>query len=93
MYTEQTLNCVDCSAEFPFTTEEQEFFASKGFNAPRRCKPCRTAKKQRNQGGGGGGFNRGPREMHPAVCAACGVETEVPFKPDGRKPVYCRQCF
>ena len=46
-------------------------------------------------GGGnrGGGFNRGPREMHKAVCAECKQECEVPFKPSGDRPVYCRDCF
>ena len=33
------------------------------------------------------------REMHKATCAECGKETEVPFKPDGTRPVYCRDCF
>jgi CxxC-x17-CxxC domain-containing protein len=33
------------------------------------------------------------REMHQVTCADCGKETEVPFKPDGRRPVYCRDCF
>ena len=44
------------------------------------------------QGGGGGGFG-GPREMHPAVCAQCGIDTEVPFLPRGDRPVYCSDCF
>ena len=43
-------------------------------------------------GGGGGGFG-GPREMHDAVCADCGQQTQVPFKPSGDRPVYCRDCF
>ena len=33
------------------------------------------------------------REMHKAVCADCGQECEVPFKPDGTRPVYCRECY
>ena len=43
-------------------------------------------------GGGGGGFG-GPREMHDAVCSDCGQQTQVPFKPSGDRPVYCRDCF
>jgi CxxC-x17-CxxC domain-containing protein len=39
------------------------------------------------------GFNRPPREMHKVTCADCGKETEVPFKPDGTRPVYCRECY
>lgn len=42
--------------------------------------------------GGGNRFNR-PREMHKAVCAKCGNECEVPFKPTEGRPVFCRDCF
>ena len=41
----------------------------------------------------GRGYDRGPREMHDVTCADCGVETQVPFKPDGTRPVYCRECY
>jgi len=50
-------------------------------------------------GGGRGGFGGGrdrerrPLEMHEATCAKCGKQCEVPFKPTGNKPVYCRDCF
>ena len=46
-------------------------------------------------GGGGGGFRRdfGPREMHKIKCSSCGKDAEVPFKPTGDRPVYCRDCF
>lgn len=33
------------------------------------------------------------REMHIVACATCGKETEVPFKPDTTRPVYCRDCY
>lgn len=50
--------------------------------------------QQRGGGGfGGGGFGGGPREMHKAVCADCQKECEVPFKPSGDRPVYCKDCF
>ncbi|MCG2718866.1 MAG: hypothetical protein L6408_08565 [Nanoarchaeota archaeon] len=38
-------------------------------------------------------FDRPPREMHKAMCADCGKECEVPFKPSGDRPVYCRECY
>ena len=38
-------------------------------------------------------FDRGPREMHKAVCSECGKECEVPFQPTEGKPVFCRECF
>jgi len=35
----------------------------------------------------------GPRQMHKAICAECGKECEVPFKPREGGTVYCRDCF
>ncbi len=88
MFEDKTLTCRDCGGEFIFSAGEQEFFAEKGFtNEPSRCPECRAARKQ-NRGHG----NR-QREMHDAICAGCGAETQVPFRPSGDRPVYCRECF
>ena len=85
MYADKALRCVACGADFVFSAREQEFYQSKGFeNDPARCPECRTARKA---------GRRGNREMTEVSCAACGVVTEVPFKPTGTKPVYCRDCF
>jgi CxxC-x17-CxxC domain-containing protein len=52
-----------------------------------------------SRGGERGGFGRrdgGDRarpEMHKAVCAECGNDCEVPFKPSGERPVLCSACF
>lgn len=40
-----------------------------------------------------GGRDSAPQQMHQAVCADCGNKCEVPFRPTGDKPVYCRDCF
>jgi CxxC-x17-CxxC domain-containing protein len=32
-------------------------------------------------------------EMHQATCASCGKPCEVPFRPNGSRPVLCRDCF
>ena len=42
---------------------------------------------------GGGDFGGRPREMYKATCADCNQEGEVPFKPSGDRPVYCKECF
>lgn len=34
-----------------------------------------------------------PMTMHSAVCSSCNKPCEVPFRPTGDKPVYCRDCF
>ena len=48
---------------------------------------------ERYGSGNRGGYNRGPREMHDATCAECGKTCQVPFKPDGSRPVYCSDCY
>ncbi|HBV88016.1 zinc-ribbon domain containing protein [Desulfosporosinus sp.] len=97
MAQDKQLTCRDCGQEFVFSAGEQDFYAEKGFeNEPTRCPACRQARKQQSGGGRSnyGGFGSRPqREMFPAVCASCGVQTEVPFQPSGEKPVYCRDCF
>ena len=39
--------------------------------------------------------NDNPRKppSYPAVCAACGKDTTVPFIPRHGRPVYCPQCY
>jgi CxxC-x17-CxxC domain-containing protein len=104
--SDRTLTCSDCGNEFTFTAGEQEFYTQRGYSEPRRCQPCRQARKtQRNQSEGGfsgggyadngyrGGGGGGQRQFFPAVCSECGQETEVPFAPTPGKPVYCRDCF
>jgi CxxC-x17-CxxC domain-containing protein len=49
-----------------------------------------------NRGGSRGGFggrDRKPLEKFDAVCAKCGKDCQVPFKPSGNKPVHCSDCF
>lgn len=42
---------------------------------------------------GGDRGDRGFKKMFSATCATCGDHCEVPFKPNGRKPVLCSNCF
>lgn len=95
MYTDKTLTCRDCGANFVFTTGEQEFYASRGLtNEPGRCPECRSARRGRpGDYGGRGGYERREREMFPVTCSECGKATEVPFQPRSDRPVYCSECF
>lgn len=45
--------------------------------------------------GGRFGNRGGDRQtaMHKAICTECGNSCEVPFRPSGEKPVYCKNCF
>ena len=38
------LTCIDCGIEFIFSGRDAEYFARRGFDRPRRCRPCRTAR-------------------------------------------------
>ncbi len=33
------------------------------------------------------------KEIYTAVCAMCDLKIQVPFKPDGDRPVFCKECF
>jgi CxxC-x17-CxxC domain-containing protein len=43
------------------------------------------------RGGSDKGFGR--VELFQATCASCSKTCEVPFRPNGKKPVYCKECF
>ncbi|KKS04746.1 MAG: hypothetical protein UU56_C0003G0034 [Candidatus Curtissbacteria bacterium GW2011_GWA2_41_24] len=33
------------------------------------------------------------RQLYNVKCSNCGRDTQVPFKPSGDRPVYCRDCY
>ncbi|HEY5641044.1 MAG TPA: CxxC-x17-CxxC domain-containing protein [Dehalococcoidia bacterium] len=101
-FEDKNLTCVECNQSFVYSVDDQQFHAEKGYTEPKRCPSCRAARRSggSSYGGGstyssygGGDSYRAPREMHAAVCAQCGKDTEVPFRPSGDRPVYCSDCF
>jgi CxxC-x17-CxxC domain-containing protein len=109
MSSDKNLTCVECNTSFVYSADDQQFHASKGYTEPKRCPSCRNARRNSGGGSygggstsyssggyssyGGGGSYRQQREMHPATCAECNKQTQVPFLPRGDKPVYCSDCF
>jgi CxxC-x17-CxxC domain-containing protein len=92
-YEDRKMTCADCGAEFTFTAGEQQFYAERGYtNPPKRCPKCRQERRRDKPEGQAGGGARGG-EGTIAVCADCGKETKLPFKPTGTRPVYCSDCF
>ena len=93
-YETQQLQCVECGKIFDFSAEDQEFYARKGYSAPKRCSECRESRKARSNNNSRGGFG-GQRERreYSVICAACGCETTVPFKPSNDRPVFCSDCY
>lgn len=84
-FSDQTLVCVDCGKEFVFSAAEQEFFQTKGFQAPKRCPDCRKIKKEQR---------RGEKKQYEIVCSKCGEKGYVPFQPlDPKAKLLCEKCF
>lgn len=91
-YRDKVLKCVECGAEFVFTSGEQLFYAEKGFrNEPKRCRNCKGSRSQPS-GEGHSGYQR-ERVVTTTVCSQCGKETTVPFRLTQGRPVYCRECY
>ena len=86
-----SITCSDCGQDFTFTAADQAFFQERGYSTPKRCKPCRMAKK--NDQGGGSGYRSAPSQGTPVICSGCGQPTTVPFEPRGDRPVFCRDCY
>ena len=42
-YKDKYITCRNCGKEFVFSARSQKFFASKKWNAPKRCKCCRDS--------------------------------------------------
>lgn len=94
VFKDRTLTCAECGESFIFSADDQRYHLEKGYTDPKRCPSCRQARRQqRNTDNGGFGGGYGARQMYPAVCAQCGVDTEVPFRPRSDRPVYCNDCY
>jgi CxxC-x17-CxxC domain-containing protein len=91
-FMDRTIRCLNCGKEFPFLVRDQKYYQQMGFNnPPKRCRECRAQIKRDRQVATDADGN--PKEFFKCTCAACGRPAYVPFKPTGRKPVYCRDCL
>jgi CxxC-x17-CxxC domain-containing protein len=100
IFQDKSIQCFDCGATFTFSAGEKELFTSKGYNnAPKRCPPCRQARKTQQNGDSANdykndSYNYRPRhQLFPAVCTECGQDIRVPFEPYGDLPIYCNDCY
>lgn len=99
-FADKSLTCKDCQNAFLFTAGEQDFYASKGLvNEPGRCPECRNRRKTQAIAlnlpsvSAPGAIPPKLVDVSAAVCAECGVETTVPFRPRLARPVYCKECY
>ncbi len=80
------VTCAECGVE---TTVP---FKPSG-DRPVKCRDCFQKDRPARGGDRGFGGRDRVREEHEVTCAECGVQTTVPFKPTGDRPVKCRDCF
>ncbi len=46
---DKVMTCADCGGEFHWSADEQAYYAEQGYAPPKRCKPCRQAKKAQRE--------------------------------------------
>ena len=99
--TDEEIHCVDCGHSFVHTAAEKTFFAKMHYtNRPKRCVPCRRARKEGGSGGSPVSSTRGGDaasstagdEYYDIVCSACQKPDRVPFAPTPGREVFCHAC-
>ncbi len=84
------ITCSECATLFTFTAREQEYYRERNLTPPKRCKPCRDARRANF------GRSRGPageRQRFDITCDQCGKHESMPFRPSRGSPVLCSDCF
>lgn len=67
-----------------------------GFSAKHNQSFPMAEYKKQYRAGGTRPFQKnsfGPKELFDAECNGCHGRCQVPFRPNGKKPVYCSNCF
>jgi len=62
-------------------------------SAPRRPFTGGSNRSFGSRPSGNGFGTSGNKEMFEAECNSCHKKCQVPFRPNGKKPVYCSDCF
>ncbi len=79
------ITCSECSTPFMFTEREQEYYRERNLTHPKRCKPCRDARRANfggSKGQGGGGDVKDLRS--PAISVARTIQCRSSHQPAGR---------
>lgn len=96
-HTDRTLACKECGAAFVFSAGEQKFYRDRNIqNEPKRCKPCRDARRLNGSSPDNGNHRpgtQGQRVETSVTCGQCGARCTVPFVPSQGRPVLCNSCF
>ena len=91
-FQEKTLRCSDCGNTFTFRVDELEYFLRGHVIEPKCCPDCLQAENL-SLSENSGYLYIALRQTYPAVCADCGMETEVSSIPHQDSPVYFNDCY
>jgi CxxC-x17-CxxC domain-containing protein len=72
--------------EKPAEVTEEPEAEDKPAEEPKTDEPASTDATQ-------AGVDQQGRQLFNVKCSNCGKDTQVPFKPSGDRPVYCRDCY
>lgn len=90
-FQDRSIRCSECGTMFTLSAEKQQVSHLWGIEVEdKRCPSCVRTK---TRSGRGRNENGAQREMFRAICAECGKNTEVPFKPHSYRRVYCHDCY
>ncbi|MBL7070558.1 MAG: hypothetical protein ISS26_00085 [Candidatus Omnitrophica bacterium] len=67
--------------------------SSRPFEKSYSQKPARHFDHVPRHDRGREGNRDGERTLTRVICSGCNKECEIPFKPSGDRPVYCKECF
>ena len=96
-FADKQIKCIECNKDFTYTAAEQELHKSLGYqNEPKRCNPCREAKRQRRPGGRDRAAAPAPADGAAPAAAAAAPAAPAPQpqqqpRPQGNRPPQPRQ--
>jgi hypothetical protein len=76
---DKTIKCRECKQDFTFTEGEQDFYAQRDFSEPKRCKPCRDARKAKRQNKTDGRNDSDTEPDWQTPCENCGQVPTLPM--------------
>ena len=85
--------CIECKNTFHIHEKEVEFFVQRELNIPKRCKQCRTERKNSPNKTVSQVATIGKPPMYEAECDHCYRLTQLSFIPHPNKAIYCRICW
>ena len=85
---DKIIQCKECGDDFVFSAGEQQFFQTKGFSAPQRCKNCRQKGRQT--------VEKNDRDVKytQVTCKSCHKTEKIPFEILGDpNELLCQECW